>query len=67
MSSADGYRQNASRCLDMAHHARPDADRAMWLKMAEKWLGMARRAEEREDGMNQIEGYPVGKRLTKAG
>lgn len=60
MSSKDHFRENAAGCLDKAQHAKDDAERAMWLKMAEAWLGMAHRAEERDGGER-----PEGEALPK--
>ena len=40
MGSADEYRTNADRCLQMASKALNPNDEQIWLNMAETWLGM---------------------------
>ncbi len=45
MGSADEYRRFAAECLKIAHAAEEAQRRALFLKMAEVWLDLARRDE----------------------
>lgn len=49
MGSANEYRRFAAECLKIAHAAREAQQRALFLKMAEVWLDLARREETNLD------------------
>jgi hypothetical protein len=45
MSSSTSYRNYAQNCLRMAQNAPDDADRPLWLTMAQSWLRLAEHAD----------------------
>jgi hypothetical protein len=47
MNLADQYKRRAAECVRMAEHA---DDRALLLQMAQTWLHLAEKVEERPDG-----------------
>ena len=48
MASTDDYRRLAAECLRIARESRNPKDRALLLRMAETWIRLAERSEERE-------------------
>jgi hypothetical protein len=44
-SRADEYRRAAADCRELAERALNQADKERWLKIAEQWLELVRRAE----------------------
>jgi hypothetical protein len=54
MSKFDEYRKNAADAQEWANKARSDTDRAAWLRVAEGWLGLARKPPTaQEDAFDQ--------------
>ncbi|WP_406855193.1 hypothetical protein ABEG18_22025 [Alsobacter sp. KACC 23698] len=51
------YRERAERCMQRVQTAADDQERALLLDMAEKWLEMARRADDRASA--QEGGHPL--------
>lgn len=49
MASAKEYRENAKECLEWAHTARSDRERAIFLQMERVWIEAAERWEARHD------------------
>src|SRR4051812_16813007 len=47
MASTDDYRRLAAECLRIAHDSQNPKDRALLLRMAESWIRLAERSEER--------------------
>ena len=47
MASAQEYRRHASECVRLAQEAQSASDKALLLRMAETWIRLAERAEER--------------------
>jgi hypothetical protein len=48
MALADQYKRRAAECVRMAERASNPEDKALLLQMAETWLRLAEKAEERE-------------------
>jgi hypothetical protein len=48
MNWADRYRGHAADCVRLAHQTASPTDKALLLQMAERWVGLAERAEMRE-------------------
>jgi hypothetical protein len=48
MTLANSYKQRAAECVRMAEDSRNPDDKAKFLKMAEAWLRLSEKAEERE-------------------
>jgi hypothetical protein len=48
MSAAERYRRYAADCLRLAHAARAQADKAMLVEMADRWLRLAEQVERAE-------------------
>jgi hypothetical protein len=48
MNWAERYRGHAADCVRLAHQTASPADKALLLQMAERWVGLAERAEVRE-------------------
>jgi hypothetical protein len=48
MASTDEYRRLAAECLRIARESQNPKDRALLLRMAESWIRLAERGEERE-------------------
>ena len=49
MSLADQYKRRAAECVRMAERTDSAADKALLLQMAQTWLRLAEKAEERAD------------------
>jgi hypothetical protein len=49
MSRSDEYRRFAAECLKFAHAAKDEPSRAVFLKMAQVWLDLARKDETNSD------------------
>ena len=49
MALADQYKQRAAECVRMAERADNSDDKAMLLQMAQTWLRLAEKAEDRSD------------------
>lgn len=47
MASTDEYRRLAAECLRIAHDSPNPKDRALLLRMAESWVRLAERSEDR--------------------
>lgn len=50
MGSADEYKRRAAECIRMAEKIESRDDKAMLLQMAQTWLRLAEKAEDRADG-----------------
>jgi hypothetical protein len=50
MASTDDYRRLAADCLRIARESPNPKDRALLLRMAESWIRLAERSEERQMG-----------------
>jgi len=48
MASTDDYRRLAADCLRIARESQNPKDRALLLRMAESWIRLAERSEERQ-------------------
>ena len=49
MSRSDEYRRFAAECLKFAQAAKDEPSRAVFLKMAQVWLDLARKDETNSD------------------
>jgi hypothetical protein len=52
MSNAKEYRQHAQECLDAAQRLQNEEERAMLLRIAQTWMGLA----EKEDAAATAQG-----------
>jgi hypothetical protein len=48
MTQSDQYKQRAAECVRMAEYTSSVDDKAMLLQMANTWLRLAEKAEDRE-------------------
>jgi hypothetical protein len=48
MPSTDDYRRLAAECLRIAHESHNPKDRALLLRMAESWMRLAERSDDRQ-------------------
>jgi Tfp pilus assembly protein PilX len=49
MALADQYKRRAAECVRMAERTANTEDKALLLQMAETWLRLAEKAEDRSD------------------
>jgi hypothetical protein len=49
MDLADQYKRRAAECIRMAEQAGQPEDRELLLQMAQTWLRLAEKAEDRDD------------------
>jgi hypothetical protein len=51
MALADQYKRRAAECVRMAERTDNPDDKALLLQMAQTWLRLAEKAEDRGEGM----------------
>jgi hypothetical protein len=49
MALADQYKRRAAECIRMAERTDNAADKALLLQMAQTWMSLAEKAEDRSD------------------